>query len=286
MATATSPNLVFTDSHIDIRGVRLDFDDLIDERQLSKDSAMRQREILKKAEPFEHLTFKGLFNERLLELVHDEFDLAADMPWKKHVTDYEDTRRSMPGATLGPAAQLFFWLVNSAKVTQFLSTVTGVDELIPDPNLLGGGMHETRNGGHFSIHRDFEAHFTNGLNNAMVFITYLNKEWLPSYEGLLELWDDRQQQCVKKVSPDFGVSLLMCHGPRSYHGYTAPLRMPEGRTRRSVATYYYTNPKTTSVRPASTMSKFLFTTKTDVAKGALKQFVPPILWDGLKKFRR
>jgi hypothetical protein len=268
-------------SHISIRGVRLPFDELVDVAQLSPDNAQRQREIIRKAQPFEHLVFKGLFNDRLLQLIHEEFDLSADLAWKQHVNKYEDTRRSMPGAHLGPAAQIYFWLVNSARITQFLTAVTGVDELISDPNLIGGGMHETRNGGHFSIHRDFEAHLNNGLSNAMVMITYLNHDWLPSYQGSLELWDAQRQACVKKLAPDFGVTLLMRHGPHSYHGYATPLNMPKGRTRRSIATYYYTNPKNAQY-PTSTVSKFLFTAKVDIAKDMLKQCVPPIIWNGFK----
>jgi hypothetical protein len=284
-AALIPPTLVVDESHITIRGVHLRFDELIDEQQFAPEHALQQREHMSKAEPFEHLVFKRLFNDRLLELVHDEFDMGCDVQWKRHSNRYEDTRRSMPSAPLGPATQLYFWLINSGRMTRFLSNVSGVDDLIPDPDLLGGGMHETRNGGHFSIHRDFEAHFTNGLSNAMVFITYLNKDWLPSYQGSLELWDSQHQQCVKKVAPDFGVSLLMRHGPNSYHGYSTPLDMPKGRTRRSLASYYYTHPNA-SQQSASRVSKFLFTAKVDIGKNMLKQCVPPIVWNGFRKLKR
>ena len=279
-------NVAIGEGHITIRGVRLNFDELVDERQLLPDNALRLRENIGKAEPFAHLLLKNLFHDRLLELIHDEFDMRQEERWKSHSNAYEDTRRSTPGSRLGPAAQLYFWLVNSWPVTQFLSTATGIDNLIPDPLLVGGGMHETRNAGHFSIHRDFEVHEKTGLSNAMVFITYLNKDWAPSYQGSLELWDHERQLCVKKVSPDFGVSLLLPHGPTSYHGYSTPLNIPVGRTRRSVASYYYTHQRDTSGRAASTASKFLFTARSDVAKGVIKEFIPPIVWNAFKKLRR
>lgn len=278
--------IVSDETHVCIRGVRLRLDDLIDERQLSRENALRQHEILKNAAPFEHAVFKDLFNDRLLELIREEFDLVSDKPLGKVVTSYEDTRRSQPGARLGPAAQLYFWLVNSAKVTDFLGAVSGVADLIPDPRLLGGGLHETRNGGRFAVHRDFETHFTNGLSNAMVFITYLNKDWSPSFNGSLELWDADRGRCVTAVAPEFGVSLMLCHGPRSYHGYDRPLNMPDGRTRRSVANYFYTNLGTPAERPDDKISKFLFRRKVDVAVRALRPFVPPILWSGLRNLKR
>jgi hypothetical protein len=283
-AELLSPNVVVDDSHITIRGVRLRFDELLDQQQLTREHAVRMHESLQSAEPFEHVTFNGLFNDRLLDLIHDEFDIASNLPWKLHSNKYEDTRRSMPGAALGPAAQLYFWLVNSVRITELLSNVSGVENLIPDPELLGGGMHETRDGGHFGIHRDFEVHFNNGLTNAMVFITYLNHDWSPSYNGSLELWDQQRERCVKKVAPDFGVSLLMRHGPASYHGYATPLNIPPGRSRRSVATYYYINPRD-STQPDSKVSKFLFPAKIDVAKDMLKQCVPPVLWNAFRKLK-
>jgi len=52
-----------------------------------------------------------------------------------------------------------------------------------------------------------------------------------------------------------------------------------------VASYYYVN-KDAANQVASTMSKFLFTTKGDLATSFVKQFVPPILWKGFKKLKR
>jgi hypothetical protein len=278
-------DVAVSENSITIRGTRLLLDELVDARQLLEENALRLRATMAAAQPFEHLTLDGLFNSQLLELVHEEFDVYAARPWSRQLSKYEDTFRSAPGSRLGPAAQLYFWLVNSGPFTAFLSAISGVSTLIPDPQLIGGGMHETRNGGHFGVHRDFEVHVDNGLSNAMVLITYLNKDWPASYQGFLELWDAKREQCVQKVPPDFGLSLLMRHGPSSYHGYLAPLNAPPGRTRRSVASYYYVN-KDAANQVASTMSKFLFTTKGDLAMSFIKQFVPPILWKGVKKLKR
>ena len=282
---SVASDVAASENSIAIRGTRLSFDELLDGRQLASDNVLQLRATLGKAEPFAHLTLKGLFNERLLELVHEEFDLFRDRGWNRALTRYEDTFRSKPGESFGPATQLYFWLVNSAPITRFLSAISGVEDLIPDPLLVGGGMHETRNGGHFGVHRDFEVHSSHGLSNAMVFITYLNKDWQPSYQGFLELWDSQCKQSVKQVSPDFGLSLIMIHGPASYHGHSTPLNAPDGRTRRSVTSYYYVN-KHGSMLSDSTLSKFLYTTRTDRALAFVKPFVPPILWKNVRKLKR
>ena len=64
--------------------------------------------------------------------------------------------------------------------------------LLPDPKLFGGGLHESRTGATFAVHRDFNRHRHLGLKNEMVFITYLNKGWDPDWGSGLELWDKKQ----------------------------------------------------------------------------------------------
>jgi Rps23 Pro-64 3,4-dihydroxylase Tpa1-like proline 4-hydroxylase len=139
------------------------------------------------------------FNPLLLELVLEEFDLYATRDWRNENSKYETTRRSLMGAQFGPASQLYFGIVNSGWFATLLSQVTGVEDLIPDVTLYGGGLHETRNGGKFGIHRDFDRQRRTGLRNEMVFITYLNKGWKPEWRGALELWDKKSIACVTKL---------------------------------------------------------------------------------------
>jgi Rps23 Pro-64 3,4-dihydroxylase Tpa1-like proline 4-hydroxylase len=39
------------------------------------------------------------------------------------------------------------------------------------------------------MHVDFNQHSVTRLDNRLVFITYLNKNWRSSYGGALELWE-------------------------------------------------------------------------------------------------
>lgn len=68
-------------------------------------------------------------------------------------------------------------------------------ELIADTSLHNGGLHESRRGGKFAVHRDFERSTCTGLQNRMVLLTYLNEDWDPAWNGALELWDaDRSEE--------------------------------------------------------------------------------------------
>ena len=71
---------------------------------------------------------------------------------------------------------------------QRLCAVTGIDDLIVDPTLFGGGMHAMPSGGRFDLHTDFQQHPRTKLDNRLVLITYLNPDWREDYGGMLELW--------------------------------------------------------------------------------------------------
>src|SRR5690348_2108420 len=103
------------------------------------------------AKPFPYLVIDDLFNAELLSLVAKEFDSLDDSAWRTVKGEQEFTRRSLPGARMGVAQQLYFSIINSGWFVDLLSSWSGVDDLIADPKLYNGGLHETRAGGSFEI---------------------------------------------------------------------------------------------------------------------------------------
>ena len=225
------------------------------------------------------------FNAALLNLIREEFDALGDGAWKAHKDSYENTNRSMMDAKLGPASQLYFDVVNSGWFTEWISSITNVPYLLPDPKLLGGGLHETKTGGRFAVHRDFCYHRLLGLRNEMVFITYLNKDWKPEWNGALELWDRERKQCEVRIQPEFGHSVLMLHGRVSFHGHPTPLSTPNGETRRSVAAYYYTSPDVDEPSEHEFGSSFLFTSRLHKLRTVAKMLTPPLLWSAVRRLK-
>ena len=263
---------------ISIRGVHLPIDELVDAALFVPGHRQRLRLQLLDAKPFPHLVLDGLFHPALLELVAEEFDMLPASGWADIKSKYECTRRSVLGVTLGPASQLYFNIVNSGWFTEWLSCVTDVPYLLPDPKLFGGGLHESRNGATFAVHRDFNRHRHLGLKNEMVFITYLNKGWDPEWGSELELWDKKVNHCVTRVHPEFGRTILLPHGPTSYHGHTKPLQTPDGRPRRSVAAYYYTSPLAGKQHGDESASVFMRPARVDRVKTFARMIVPPVIW--------
>jgi hypothetical protein len=268
------------DDHVRIRGTRLDLAELVDRRLFDPAYAASLRAPLLGAQPFPHLVLDGWFNPRLLDLVHEEFDLFPSAELEANHTKRENTFRSRSTA-FGPATSLYFSIVNAGWFVDLLSDATGVANLVPDAKLHGGGLHESRRGGSFHIHRDFDHHPRTGLYNEMVLLTYLNHDWDPQWNGALELWDATASRCVKRIQPEFGRSVLMRHGLGSFHGHVDPLAPPPGRTRRSLGAYYYSN-RLRRVDLEERHSTYLVNDRADRAKLLLKGLTPPLLWRALQ----
>ncbi|WP_436019268.1 2OG-Fe(II) oxygenase [Rhizobacter sp. LjRoot28] len=272
------------DDAVTIRGRRLVLADLVSPQLFDAGyiAALTQR--VADARPFRYLNEEGWFNPVLLELAREEFTDAGTAGWTEWAGRHQHTFRSPQKMPFGPATFLYFSLVNSGWFTDILSTVMGVPDLITDAQLYGGGLHESRNGGRFGIHRDFDRHPRTRLNNELSMMTYLNKDWNPAWGGALELWDEHQKACVLSIEPDFNRTVVLCHGPTSFHGHPHPLRMPEGVTRRSLSSYYFSNPEeavATVEPPQSTV--FLLIERQEMLREAVRNVAPPILLKFLKR---
>ena len=266
-----------------IRGRELVLTDLVDRRLRDPAHLKALRKQMATAKPFPHLVAESMFNPVLLELVREEFDLEQTTHLHALRTSHESTYRSPIRPDLGPATQLYFGVVNSGWFIEMLAFVSETSDLIPDVSLFGGGMHETRAGGAFDVHRDFDRHPHTGLLNEMVFITYLNRDWNPQWKGALELWDMNRKACVTTVLPEFGRSILMKRTPDSFHGHPHPLNPPEGLTRRSVASYYYSNPEGLEARSKRGGAVFVVRKPVDRVKSIVRMLVPPIVWAVLRR---
>jgi hypothetical protein len=275
--------LVHAEDRITVRGRELKLADLVDQRLFAPGYLEGIRDQMASARPFAHLVVDGWFHPTLLALVREEFDLVPPSVWMKMWSPQESTRRSRVGSLFGPASELYFGIVNSGWFLDVLCAVSGVEDLLADPRRYSGGLHETRTGGKFGIHRDFDRHVKYGLRNEMVLITYLNDNWDPAWGGALELWDGTAKARVTSVEPTLGRSILMRHGQNSFHGHPTPLAAPPDRVRRSVATYYYSNKATSGSRQTT---KFLSPGVLGNAVRVARRLAPPILWDAMTSVAR
>ena len=141
--------------------------------------------------------------------------------------------------------------LNSGPFIRFLQTLSGIDHLMPDPHLSGGGIHLSRQGGHLGVHVDFNWHEQLQAHRRLNMLIYLNPDWRPGYGGELELWscDGTRRELV--IQPRFNRAAFFATRSDTFHGHPNPWAAPEGIYRQSIALYYYTsNRPAAELRPA------------------------------------
>jgi hypothetical protein len=265
-----------------INGETIDFDEILNSDFFENSIFSNLEKTFKTNTPFPYVIFDGLFSSKLLELMNAEFNLLKNKDWRLHYSEDEIKLGTRPNTSFGHATQLYFNTVYSGPFVKFLERITGIRPLVTDPCLSNGGLHETPRGGKFAPHTDFNQHEDTGLCTRLAFITYLNKDWLPSYGGALELWSIEENKCKVEVEPILGRSILFLHSPRSLHGLPNAVGAPEGRPRRSAVAYFYSNERVEGESASFHATLFpsnASLTQAKKIKKAIKYVIPPVMAD-------
>ncbi|NWK95853.1 hypothetical protein DM806_09215 [Sphingobium lactosutens] len=189
--------------------------------------------------PFPHIVIDDFLDADVLKQVASEFPDSSG--YSCFMRDQERLKfEYKPDESLGGMTRILFAELNSHAFLQFLMEMTGISGLIPDPYHAGAGLHEVKAGGHLSIHADFPRHEKMKINRRLNLLIYLNEDWENEYGGALELWDRKMRSAAQRIMPIFGRAVLFNTDRDTFHGHPDPLTCPPHRSRRSIATYYYT----------------------------------------------
>jgi hypothetical protein len=241
------------------------------------------------AQPFPHTVIDDFLPPKLLEACLAAFPALCDAA-AAFDRDQERFKRQFNPDELAPQLRGLFYSFNSAPFIRVLENITGIKGLIPDPFYLGAGFHETAEGGHLSVHADFNHHKPMNLERRINVLIYLNKDWKEDFGGQLELWNEQMTEKVKSVTPDFNRCVIFNTTSTSYHGHPQKVRHPHGAARRSIALYYYTATWDGTRREHTTQFKVRpdASEKTDwrvKARELAADFTPPVLARSLRRFK-
>jgi Rps23 Pro-64 3,4-dihydroxylase Tpa1-like proline 4-hydroxylase len=220
---------------------------LLDTNQ-TRERMVAQHEQYLAAEPFPHAVFDNFISDRVVDEVLQQFPTPeADIQWRQILARSEAgdkvqfNKQGMPQLfMMPPYIRQLIWELNSGTFIRSLERLTGISDLIPDPSLRGGGLHQILPGGVLGVHADFTHHVEYKLERRVNLLLYFNRDWQDDYEGHLELWNADASRCIKRVRPTAGRCVVFSTDATSFHGHPRPLACPEGTTRKSIAIYYYT----------------------------------------------
>jgi Rps23 Pro-64 3,4-dihydroxylase Tpa1-like proline 4-hydroxylase len=203
----------------------------------------------KSSHPFPFIHFENILPRDIAKQVSEDFPDPDKLEYYRYDNPLEkkmafDRIHRMPHSL----ASLFYQL-NSPVFINFLERLTGIEGLIPDPYLRGGGLHLGMRGSKLDIHVDFNIHPKLNLYRRINVIIFLNKLWEPEWGGNLEFWegfknDIGDHYLLKRresIAPSFNRFVCFEVSDKSYHGYPDPIRCPTRSPRKSIALYYYTS---------------------------------------------
>ena len=200
--------------------------------------------------PFPHIVLDGLFPDEILESVLADFPTPDEIEWARFDNPTEKKLGYRYTSPLKRNLRDFLHEMSAPPVLRFLEELTGIEGLIPDPYFGGAGPHQILPGGFLTGHTDFNWHPLMKLDRRLNLLVYLNRDWEEEYGGHLELWDREMTRCEQRILPAFNRTVVFNTTDFSFHGHPTPLACPEGRSRKSVSFYYYTNGRPESERSA------------------------------------
>ena len=256
------------------------------ERNVGRDLAERYQS----AQPFPHIVIDDFLPAGVLEACLAHFPTSAapgdafDRPQERYKAQFNpDEMEALPRG--------LFYSFNSKPFIQVLENITGIRGLIPDPYFLGAGFHEIGQGGHLSVHTDFNHHKPMNLERRINVLIYMNKNWSDDFGGQLEFWNHDMTERRASIVPVFNRCVIFNTTDESYHGNPNPVAHPGGVTRKSIALYYYTSTWSAAQREHTTQFKVRKGTrdKSDVkvmAQELIADLTPPVLLRAMRNGKR
>jgi Rps23 Pro-64 3,4-dihydroxylase Tpa1-like proline 4-hydroxylase len=244
--------------------------------------------------PFPHLYFDNFLPIRVAEAALSTFPEPQEAEWHAYRDVNQHKKLAFDAAENLPAPLRDVLLfLNTRPMLRFLETLTGIKAVLPDPYYVGGGLHQIKPGGLLEVHADFSYHKQIRLDRRINVLIYLNKDWKEEYGGFFELWNREVTRSEVRILPIFNRCAIFSTTSISFHGHPQPLACPPNRTRKSIATYYYSNGRPEESPDLTQRHEVAFQRRQGMnrvnltlsTRKIIRSLLPPIVTEIYQKFR-
>jgi Rps23 Pro-64 3,4-dihydroxylase Tpa1-like proline 4-hydroxylase len=246
-------------------------------------------------QPYPHIYFDNFLPVDVAEAALRDFPEPKEVDWHAYKDVNQHKKMAFDAVEkLPPSIRDVLYFLNTRPMLKFLQTLTGIQSVLPDPNYVGGGLHQIRPGGLLEVHADFSYHNGLRLDRRINVLIYLNKDWKEEYGGHFELWDRGVKRAEKKILPIFNRCAIFSTTSVSFHGHPVPLACPPDRNRKSIATYYYSNGRPEEDPELTRKHEVAFQQRPGVnrvkaslgVRKVIKSLIPPIFTDVYRALRK
>jgi hypothetical protein len=213
-----------------------------------------------KAQPFKHVVIDSFLDDAVCQRLLEDFPAFEKRYALNEMGELGGKAVRMDMPRISDAYQSLDAFLRSPEFLRHIEQLTGIPELLYDPDYIGGGTHENVQGQGLDPHVDFNVLPNSGWHRRLNLIVYLNAEWQAEWGGCLELeadpWRGEDPNKIQ-VLPLLNRCVVFETNEISWHGFTA-IELPEDRrqlTRKSIAIYLYTKtrPAEETVAPHGTI---------------------------------
>jgi len=196
------------------------------------------------AQPFRHLVIDGFLDPVECRRLLGDFPRFEDRYARNEMGEIGGKAVRMNVREISDTYRRLDAYLQTREFLDFVSTVTGIPDLLYDPDYIGGGTHENRDGQGLDQHVDFNFHPGTRWHRRLNLIVYLNPEWDETWGGNLQLQADPWHGDARgpTIAPLFNRAVIFETTERSWHGFSA-IHLPAERkalSRKSFAIYLYT----------------------------------------------
>lgn len=188
------------------------------------------------AEPFPHLVIDELFHPDIIREAARDFPSPRGMPKKpdrKGVLELSD-RRLVPPLLRQMSDELL-----GVRFTAWLSFVSGVDELITDPDGNWGVLRQSGDGVEGKIHVPPSQHPNKPWYRRLTLILHLTPGLSQGNGGCFQLWDRDKVAPRVSIAPLFNRAVVFLNSPTAFHNASRTSLGP-GQMRKIMQALYFT----------------------------------------------
>jgi len=197
------------------------------------------------AQPFRHVVIENFLEPELIKRLLADFPSFEERYARNEVGAVGGKAVRMDMPDISPDYAALDRYLQTPAFLQTISQITGIPDLLYDPDYVGGGTHENVHGQGLDPHVDFNMLPKSNWHRRLNLIVYLNHEWHNDWGGCLDLhqnpWNSESDE-IKTVLPLFNRCVVFETNEISWHGFTA-IDLPADKkqlTRKSLAIYLYT----------------------------------------------
>lgn len=195
--------------------------------------------------PFRHLIWPGALTPLVANLCGDEYPAPDSGAWHTFTGELEAGKQEGVAAIAGRNIAALHHTLNGPLFMDWLRRMTGITNLVPDPDRVGGGIHQSGPGARLGLHVDFNLHPTRHYLvravNLIVFVgdphAWLMERAVSQWGGLLELGAPNDPDRLEVIPMPCDMVIFEA-ADDSWHGHPVPLAA-DAPLRKSVPAYYY-----------------------------------------------